>query len=647
MPDAVVRVVATVGREAVHEPLDPGRIVDAASIRIVASALAGDTVDPRALDAACDAFADDPDGVERVTAMVRRATRVLGMPADGDETSGDTLPIDRAVRLAAVQNAILRALGRRHASGEAAYERFAAAVAEVADADGFDDACRRAADALLQLSGMTTAAVYVPGAEHARMVRAAVDSVATAQAGTPDASQGTLDLPTAVRVDRGLFADVVAGERPVFVSQRDTIDAFGARTLIAVPMRDRIGRPVGMLLALDVDQHDLDVAVVESARRLAGVVAGELASAAAMRRSRAALGTLPDLAHVAHADDSDVTSQLEALARIVSRATDSDSAVVRVRDAAGRFLETRAVVSSHGDAVADAIGTRTMLTDDAPVRDGGTSRRKVGERLRNGSTADVLDPSLDLSSPGSHRRPAATGGLRADLDHAEIGVGEHELIGLDGPPLTWSSAGQRTLNELAARSVASFPIDSRFGREAVIYVIRTTARPFDDVDRACIRIVTAHAQHVIDRHVSQQQTLRAINAARSAVRLLGEALVAGVRAERTMRFLPRLFHEMFATEGVRAWRRDRSDAPQLLAGAGVFEADEMSSALATAFDRPLQLELDTTRKPHVAAVAFDIFGDARIGIEIEVGSDRSLGVEEQRLAVDVASRVQEAMYSAG
>ena len=63
VPDAVVRIVATAGREAVHEPLDPTRVVDAASVRIVAAALAGDTVDTRALDAACDAFADDPDGL--------------------------------------------------------------------------------------------------------------------------------------------------------------------------------------------------------------------------------------------------------------------------------------------------------------------------------------------------------------------------------------------------------------------------------------------------------------------------------------------------------------------------------------------------------------------------------------------------------
>ncbi|MCW2961416.1 MAG: hypothetical protein JWM90_1803 [Thermoleophilia bacterium] len=646
VPDAVVRAVATAGREAVSEPLDPGRIVDAASIRIVAAALAGDTVDPRALDAACDAFADDPDGVERSTAMVRRATRVLGAPSNGDDDgTGDTIPIERAVRLAAVQNAVLRSLGRRHASGEAAYERFAAAVAEVADADSFDDACRRAADALLQLTGMTTAAVYVPGAEHARMVRAASDSRASGVEGTGVADT-QLDLPGAVRVDRGLFADVVAGERPIFVSQRDPIDTFGARTLIAVPMRDRIGRPVGMLLAIDAAQHDLDVAIVESARRLAGVVSGELASAAAMRRSRAALGTLPDLAQVAHADDTDVTSQLEELARIVSRATDSDSAVVRVRDTAGRYLETRAVVSTHGDAVADAIGTRTRLIDDPAARDGGTTRRAMTDRLRTvGGDARDLEPVLDLASSGARQTPQSA--LRSDLDHMEIGVAEQELVGIDGPPDTWSIAGQRILRELAARTVASFPIDSRYGRQAVLYVVRTTARPFDDVDRACIRIVTAHAQHVIDRHVSQQQTARAIDAARSAVRLLGEALVAGVRAERTMRFLPRLFHEMFAAEGVRAWRRDRNHAPVLLSGAGSLDGDEMTAALVTAFDRPLQLELDTTSKPHVAAVTFDVYGDARIGIEIQVSGKRSLGVEEQRLAVDVAARVQEAMYSAG
>ncbi|MCW2924337.1 MAG: hypothetical protein JWM98_1741, partial [Thermoleophilia bacterium] len=361
---------------------------------------------------------------------------------------------------------------------------------------------------------------------------------------------------------------------------------------------------------------------------------------------------------VAHADDSDVAAQLEALARIVTRATDSDSAVVRVRDAAGRFLETRAVVSSHGDAVADAIGTRTMLLDESgavPTSShpgagraderlgGGTSREAIGRRLRSASTSTPSD--LDLDGQGRDALDAAR--VRADLDPAEVGHGEHELIGLDGPPTTWSSAGQRILRELSARTVASFPIASRYGRTSVLYVVRTTARPFDDADRACIRIVTAHAQHVVDRHVSQGQTERAIDAARNAVRLLGEALVAGVRTERTLRFLPRLFHEMFASQGVRTWRRDRAGVLTLVAGAGSYEGKGASDALLGALERPLQLELDTSTRPHTAAIAIEAYGDARIGVEFQLAGERTLGVEEQRLAVDVASRIQEALYSAG
>ncbi|MCW2950123.1 MAG: hypothetical protein JWN41_1136 [Thermoleophilia bacterium] len=673
VPDAVVRVVSTVGREAVREPVDPSRVVDASSVRIVASALAGDTVDPRALDAACDQFANDPDGVERVTAMVRRATRVL--VDDEHKGDGELLSLDRAVRLTAVNAAMLRALGRRHNANEIAYERFAGAALDVAAASGFEDACARAADALAALSGMQAAAVYVPGPEHARMLRAARDTVSASadrSAVVREDARG-FDTPIAVRVDRGLFADVVAGERPVFVTQREPIDALpgvGARTLVAVPMRDRIGRPVGILLALDERTRELDIAAVESIRRLAGVVAGELASAAAMRRSTAALGTLPDLAEVAHADDTDVTSQLEQLARIVSRATDSDSAVVRVRDAAGRYLETRAVISSHGDAVADAIGTRTPLLDDGtrPVtaqrrraeasgfdvvlggpHDGSTSRAAISRRLRE-AAADhdhlELDDRSDADSANSSTKNRGEG-THLELDPAEIGIGEHEIVGLDEPPATWSHPGQRVLRELAARTVASYPIDSRYGRLAVLYVVRTTARPFDEVDRACMRIVTAHAQHVIDRHVSRQQTARAIDAARSAVRLLGEALVAGVRTQRTLRFVPRLFHEMFASNGVRAWRRDREGTLTLVAGAGTIERDRSSDALLHAFERPLELELDTEVSPHMAAVAFEGYGDQLIGIEFELAGERSLGVEEQRLAVDVAARIQEAIYSAG
>ncbi|NLG63245.1 MAG: hypothetical protein GX539_13485, partial [Candidatus Cloacimonetes bacterium] len=382
---------------------------------------------------------------------------------------------------------------------------------------------------------------------------------------------------------------------------------------------------------------------MESIRRLAGVVAGELGSAAAMRRSRAALGTLPQLAEVAHGDQEDVTAQLEALARIITQATDSDSAVIRVRDAAGRFLETRAVVSSHGDAVADAIGSRTQLSDEhAPDRDGGTSRAAISRRLREAGMPPT-EFNLDQESQEEDDGPR----MRADLDHAEIGFGEHEIVGIDEAPASWSPAGQRILRELSARTVAAFPISSRYGRHAVLYVVRTTARPFDDVDRASIRIVTAHAQHVIDRHVSVQQTSRAIDAARSAVLLLGEALVAGVRTQRTLRFLPRLFHEMFGGAGVRAWRRERDEVLTLVAGSGQLTSDGATDALLGAFERPLQLELDTRSHPHVAAITFDGYGDVRIGMEFELDGGRTLGVEEQRLTVDVAARVQEALYSAG
>ncbi len=648
MPDAVVRVVATAGREAVADPFDPGQVVDSASVRIVAAALVGVEVDARALEAACDAFAIDPDGVERITAMVRRTTRVLIVDdADREADGGGALvPVERASRIASVYAMLLRATTRRQHRNDSAYESFAVAAADVADAEGYEDVCQRAAESLVALSGLASAGVYVPGSEHARMVRAA-SNVPMDSHGRVD---GAVAMPVALRVDRGLFADVIAGDRPLCITSRDVIDTLSddlpARTLVAVPMRDRVGRPVGLLLAADERTRELDVASVEAIRRLASVVAGELGIAATMRRSRSALGTLPQLAEVAHAEDLDVAAQLESLARIVAQATDSDSAVIRVRDTAGRYLETRAIASSHGDAVADAIGTRTMLVEERRGAAGrATSRESVGQRLRDAG----VQGSIDVRATGARHQPHTA--MLPDLDHAEIGVGEHELVALDDPPATWSRQGRRILQELAARTVATFPIDSRFGRQSVLYVVRTTARPLSDTDRACARIVTAHAQHVIDRHVSRQQTARAIDAARSAVRLLGEALVAGVRTDRTLRFLPRLFHEMFAGRGVRVWRRDHHDDISLVAAAGTYEDDvaepKPSNALVEAFDRPLQLELDTSRTPHTAAITFDGYGDSRVGVELQGIEGRSLGVEEQRLAVDVASRIQEALFSAG
>src|SRR5213076_6168 len=98
----------------------------------------------------------------------------------------------------------------------------------------------------------------------------------------------------------------------------------------------------------------------------------------------------------------------------------------------------------HGDSVADVIGTRTMLIDESAGA-GGTSRDAVSRRLREAGG------EYDLDAAGARQQPLVA--IRRDLEDAEIGIGEHELVDIDDAPHDWSTAGQRILRELAARTV--------------------------------------------------------------------------------------------------------------------------------------------------------------------------------------------------
>ena len=174
-PESVVRVVVTAGREASRPRSDGHPGIDAASYRIVANALAGGQVDRRALESALEAFADDPAGATRFEAMALRAwqSQVGGGAGSG---GGETVSVGRAAAMIRTGAAFVRILGRRRERTERAYEQFATAAADVADAEDYQDVCQRAADALGELSGLEAAAVYVPGPENARFVRAATQS---------------------------------------------------------------------------------------------------------------------------------------------------------------------------------------------------------------------------------------------------------------------------------------------------------------------------------------------------------------------------------------------------------------------------------------------------------------------------------------
>ena len=239
------------------------------------------------------------------------------------------------------------------------------------------------------------------------------------------------------------------------------------RTLIAVPMRDSVGRPAGMLLALDARRHELDVEMMDGLRRLGGTVAGRAgehrrAPTHARRRSLRCR-TWPTCAlerrrrhHAAGGPGRD-----RGCAR--PRATRPWCGCATRPARTWRHWRCTAACD---DAVADIVGTRTVL--------------------------------------------------EGEVQASEVGGGEFELVELTGAPRGWSSGRARIAHVLGARSIAAIRSRQRFERDAVLYVARKTSRAFDEPDRACIRIVTGHAQHVIDRHVAETQTERAIGAARNA-----------------------------------------------------------------------------------------------------------------------------------
>ncbi|MBC7643572.1 MAG: hypothetical protein H7123_00495, partial [Thermoleophilia bacterium] len=566
VPESMLRIVTTAGREAVRTTAHNGvvHMPSAAAFRTIARVLLGAAAIDEQAERACVEFANTPNGSARIAAMSQRALGSLVRDNDGE-----VVTVDSVARILAVNSLFSSALGGHDQIQGDAFDRVIRAAAATAQATTFELACQRAADAALEVSQLGSVALYVPDNEHARMT-----CVATASA----SSEAAIELPTHIRIDRDTFADALAAERPICAVRRESSlvprPTDDATVVVAVPLRDDRHRPVGMLVCASGEVVHVDDATIDALARLASVIEGILATTAATRRSLDALETLPELADIAEGGPDDVAEQLDELASLVMRATGSDAAVIRVRDAAGRYLETPAAASQHGDAVSDVVGSRTWLAGDAPA--------------------------------------------------AEVGDGSHEIMVDADVRSTWSSAGRRMFELLDPEMLASRPIASRHNRQGVLYVMRRTRRLFDEVDRACIGIIAAHAQHVIDRHVSSVQTERAITAARSAVRALGDALGAGVRPERTIRFLPRLFSEMFACTSCRIWRCDVSanatvtGEPVLVAGIGTPTASGPAPSVIDALLSPLQLKLATNRRPHVAAVSFEDHSGSRIVIEFEL-----------------------------
>ena len=589
VPDDVIRRVIDAGRNvpaidgAAHGP-----VIDTSAYRTIARALLGESVASAQLSRAITVLLADPAGLQRFDSMSQVA---LGS-TDG-EVATSVLDMHRAV---------LRACGAQSDRVGHLYEDVTSWLARVTQAPSYDEVCVRAAETIHALSGFDGAAVYVPGTEHARFTLAA--------AAGQQAVVGA-EAPVELRIDRGLFADAIAGERPIFISGEAATPELPAsfsavRTLLAIPLRDAIRRPAGLIVVWDTVQQSYETAMVDALCRAGDVLSGVLVSTRAARLRDASVAVLPELAGVAHGAPSDAADQLEALCGIIVRATGSDAAIIRLRDPAGRFLETPAAATAVGTGVGDVIGSRSLVETAAVSELGG------------GNESEFI--GIDPEAPGN------------------------TLIG-------WSAEGLRMVALMQGRTVAAFPIASRYERPAVLYVIRSSSRPFDDTDRACMRIVTSHAQHVIDRHVSSLQVRRAIGAARNAIRLLGEALVAGVHAQRTSRFVPRLFSEMFGPTWCRTWQvpaaSSEQQPPRLVASIGSASDVSPNLVVAQAAAQPLDLHLNTETRPHVAAVGMEEYGGGSLVVEFELPRDRSLGQEEQRLAVDVAVRISEALRSAG
>lgn len=589
VPDDVIRHVIDAGRRVPStDASDRAARIDTSSYRTIARALVGESIPATQMARAVSVLLADGAGLQRFDSMSQAALASI----DGNVSE----------RVLEVHRAVLAACGEQRTHTEHMYEQVTTWLSRVTQTSSYDDVCVRAAETIHALSGFIGAAVYVPGAEHARFTLAA----AAGASAVPGA-----EAPGELRIDRGLFADAMAGERPIFITGEAATPelpaAFSAiRTLLAIPLRDTLRRPAGLIVAWDTTPRAYESGMVDAVCRAGDVLSGVLVSTRVARMRDASVAVLPELAGVAHGAPADAADQLEDLCGIIVRATGSDAAIIRLRDPAGRFLETPAAATAAGTGVGDVIGSRSLV-----------------------ETAAV----------------------------SELGGGsEHEFIGIDPDQpgntlIGWSNEGLRMMALLQGRTVAAFPIASRYERPAVLYVIRSSSRPFDDTDRACMRIVTSHAQHVIDRHVSSLQVRRAIGAARNAIRLLGEALVAGVHTQRTSRFVPRLYAEMFGPTWCRTWQIGAGDgehqAPRLVASVGSASHVSPNLVVTRAAERPLELHLNTEVRPHVAAVGMDEYGGSSLVVEFELPRDRSLGQEEQRLAVDVAVRISEALRSAG
>lgn len=525
--------------------------------------------------------------VDRVEMMIQRAQRIEPDLVDLEALNGRALELRAWLGIQLAQR-----------TGEIArsFEVFAAAAASVVHAERWSELTDRAVEALQVITELPVTALYVSADESARMVL-------TARTGQIENSLAT---PQDVRIDHGLLADVLAGERAAWVggeAQEVMGDVFPlASAVMALPLRDQAGRPVGMLVGLsDIPVSD-GVSLLSVASRLASVVEGALVVADRFRRDASAVSALPAIATLDPGLDLD--SSLDQLARILGESTSSDAVLVRVADPDGNAIRVRGIWSKSDEISGEIVG----------------------------SAAEVVG----LGS--------------VELCEANAEWLESELHGVD---LSYST--RRAIELLDARSVAFVAVPAGAGRAGLgrpsgLVIIRRTARPLRPVDSACATIVAAHVGRLLDVGDAETRTNRAVGAARTAIRLLGEALVAGVRADRTLRFVPRLYLEMFNAAGCRVLRLDNNSdsdaAPVVLATHGAHLSEKSYGGVLRAAGSPLQLFVEAIDGRQHAAVGFEEYTGSTIVIELILPENRALGDEERDLATDVANRIEEAVLSA-
>lgn len=488
---------------------------------------------------------------------------------------------------------LLRAIASNIDGARQSSSKLVTALTSISAAMADESVYQECTAGICSVAGLTAVAMYGPGRETAHF---AVRTVA---------GDSSVSFPPTIRIDGGFFANLLAGDTLLTRNDVESIKEVCVSEplpagLMAIPVRSSTGRVLGVFIGVSMIQAHFDDVTTGAVSQLVSVIDGVLTSSSVALRNSAALKALPQLATLVNDTDAVLADQLAQLAQITAESTYSDGAIIRIHDARTSTAEVVAAWSRTDELVPDVLGS-----------------------------------GMDLGELGVDSVARAI----------ESGVSEVSIVDIDSGATEWHPSTQRILDVFSVRSIVSIPIGTTSGRSGTLWITRCTNRVFDDADLACGRIIASHVQHILDRSVAAGQVHQAVDAAHSAIRLLGEALVAGVRVERTIRFIPRLFQEMFSCRSVRVWRH-AGGSVSIAAGIGDSDIPEQPSCLQRAIVRPGVVVAEHSGDSFRYAIACELMRSEMLVIELIPHDTNQFGSGEITLVEDVADRIAEAINSA-